>query len=762
MAGQTVNVSVLAETSKFTRGFAEAGKTAEGFGSKLGKVGLAVGAAVLATGAGVIAIGVQSAKALARIETLNAQTGAAITSTGGAAGQSLEHIQKVSGELERLTSVEAESIQEGQNLLLTFTNIRGPVFDEATKSATDMATALGTDVKTQALSLGKALNDPISGVTKLGRVGVTFTDEQKKQIENYSQMGDLASAQGVILAEVNKEFGGSAEAYGNTITGVRDKVLNEWGTVGETLTSAFMPAAKGVLQFANDFLVKLNDSQGFADFANSFSAGVQAVFNGQAFSGIIAVIQSILPIVSAAFGPILPIIGQLGGAFLALAPNLSPVMLIFQALQPVLPSLAAAIGQLATGVLSTLVGLFTTLAPIVAQIAQTFVTLLSGVFVALMPAVVQIVSTFGSALVQLTPVLQMLVGAIFPVVSALISGLMPVILMLVQTVLPPLVALFSAVIAAVVPLVAQIVSALMPAFQAIVPIIQPVVAILASVLIPIIQALLPVVTTVFNAIVPIIQAALQVVSGIIKIVTGVISGNWSQVWEGILDVLSGVWNLIKSVVIGALSILGSVVRAGLSIIGTVFSAVWNGIVAVVTSVANSIVNGVRGMASGIGDGIRTAIDWVTSLGSKITGALSNAGSLLVDAGGRVIDGFVRGITNGMSAISAIASRIGNAIMDGVKGILGIHSPSREMAKLGRFSVQGFAKGLGDLAPVEGAMRRMTDLVSTPIAMTAFADADPIASPTYITVRAEMLEPTPTAGRVIADALDEWRRRNGGR
>jgi hypothetical protein len=43
-------------------------------------------------------------------------------------------------------------------------------------------------------------------------VGVSFTDQQKEQIKTMQEAGDMAGAQGVILAELNKEFGGSALA----------------------------------------------------------------------------------------------------------------------------------------------------------------------------------------------------------------------------------------------------------------------------------------------------------------------------------------------------------------------------------------------------------------------------------------------------------------------------------------------------------------------------------------------------------------------
>jgi hypothetical protein len=56
--------------------------------------------------------------------------------------------------------------------------------------------------------LGKALNDPIKGVTALQRVGVSFTKGQKDQIKSLEESGHHMQAQKVILRELNKEFVG--------------------------------------------------------------------------------------------------------------------------------------------------------------------------------------------------------------------------------------------------------------------------------------------------------------------------------------------------------------------------------------------------------------------------------------------------------------------------------------------------------------------------------------------------------------------------
>ena len=56
-------------------------------------------------------------------------------------------------------------------------------------------------------ALGKALNDPVKGITALSKVVVTFTEDQKKMIKTMVETGDAAGAETVILDDLAKEFG---------------------------------------------------------------------------------------------------------------------------------------------------------------------------------------------------------------------------------------------------------------------------------------------------------------------------------------------------------------------------------------------------------------------------------------------------------------------------------------------------------------------------------------------------------------------------
>jgi hypothetical protein len=102
-----------------------------------------------------------------------------------------------------------------------------------------MSVVLGGDASSAALQLGKALNDPIQGISALGRAGVQFNAEQQRTIKSMVDMGDIAGAQGVILGELERQMGGVAEAAGQTLAGSLDAVSNAWGDARQAMGSWF-------------------------------------------------------------------------------------------------------------------------------------------------------------------------------------------------------------------------------------------------------------------------------------------------------------------------------------------------------------------------------------------------------------------------------------------------------------------------------------------------------------------------------------------
>lgn len=176
-----------------------------------------------------------------------AQTNSVIKSTGGAAGLTADQVADLAGSLSKVTPFEDEVVQSAENMLLTFTKIGKDIFPQVTETVLDMSQALGQDTSSSAIQLGKALNDPIKGVTALQRVGVTFTAQQKEQIKAMVESGNVMGAQKVILAELQTEFGGSARAAGETFAGKLAILNTQIGNVKEAIGNALIPVLSGLL-----------------------------------------------------------------------------------------------------------------------------------------------------------------------------------------------------------------------------------------------------------------------------------------------------------------------------------------------------------------------------------------------------------------------------------------------------------------------------------------------------------------------------------
>lgn len=215
-----------------------------GLGNVL-KAGLTT--ALVGTAAAMAGLGVFLTQSLgqarAQIEA-DKQLEQVIKSTGGAAGVTAKQAQDLATSLMNVTNFGDDAIESGQSLLLTFTGIGKDVFPRATETMLDMSQALGQDLKSSAIQLGKALNDPVQGITALSRVGVSFTDQQKEMIKTMVEAGDTAGAQGVILNELGKEFGGSAKAMADPVK----QLQNAWGEFEESMGMALVPLLNNLAQ----------------------------------------------------------------------------------------------------------------------------------------------------------------------------------------------------------------------------------------------------------------------------------------------------------------------------------------------------------------------------------------------------------------------------------------------------------------------------------------------------------------------------------
>ena len=297
MADETLNIRITADTKNAEGALGGLRGALGGIGDILKTgVGVALGG-FINEGIGALVGGLKDSITSAMdAEKNQAQLAAVLKSTGGAAGVSADMANELASSLQKVTTFEDDTVLSGENLLLTFTNIGKNVFPDATKTMLDMSQALGQDVKSSAIQLGKALNDPLQGLTALSRVGVSFTDQQKEQIKTLQESGDMMGAQTVILDELKREFGGAAEAAGSTFGGKLEILNNQFNDIKEAIGGAIIPilsdAAGALIAFVGNPQVQAGVAtlvSGFQDLWHSLTGVIGSLHID--WSGLLGGIQ---------------------------------------------------------------------------------------------------------------------------------------------------------------------------------------------------------------------------------------------------------------------------------------------------------------------------------------------------------------------------------------------------------------------------------------------------------------------------------------
>lgn len=262
-----------------------------------------------------VALGIESVNAAREAKAAEAQVNASLASMGSGAGRSLDQLKGRAEALMKTSLFDDDEILKSVTAnLLTFGKVQGPIFDRAQQAAVDLATKMGGDLQGRVLQVGKALQDPVKGVTALGRAGVQFSADQKAMIKSMVASGQTAKAQGLILAELEKQVGGSAAAARKADPFAAAKIdLDEAKqAMGEQLIPIMTKLTKGVT-----FLIE--------KFNGLSPATKQWIVGGLALVAVIGPMLLGVAGLATAAGAIPAILGAIGAAIAFL---LSPIGLV--------------------------------------------------------------------------------------------------------------------------------------------------------------------------------------------------------------------------------------------------------------------------------------------------------------------------------------------------------------------------------------------------------------------------------------------------
>lgn len=436
-----------------------------------------------------------------------AETEQAIKATGGAAGVSAKQVADLAESLSKKTGIDDELIQTGSNLLLTFKSIRDEVgagndiFTQANSAVLDLSKQFG-GVEASAVQVGKALNDPIAGVTALTRVGIQFSDKQKDTIKSLVETGDVLGAQKIILGEIAGQVGGQAEAQATAA----DKLKVAWGNLREELGARLLPIVDKVATFLADRL----------------PGALTTV--GTTLGPIIAQVQAFIKTLTTGFTE------DEGTGVERFA------LILRDTVFPIIVQVAAFVQD--------------NLKPILIGLGVTFVALtapITGVVAAILIAYAR----FEGFRNVVNAVVEFLVGTVIPAIAAVASGIADKFGELADWVRTHWAAIQEA-IGHVIVVVQAIIEAFVIAVQALWQMFG--------------DEILNVARIVWDQIQNVVDTAVSIISNLIEAGLALINGDWGQAWDAIKDILAAAWEYIRETIVNALRLAREAVEAGVSAI----------------------------------------------------------------------------------------------------------------------------------------------------------------------------------------------------
>lgn len=222
----------------------------------------------------------QGTARLGELEKTSATTNAVIKATGDVSKVSAKQVDELAAALQRKTGIDHEVTVQAENMLLGFTKVRNEVgkgndiFNKATVAAQNLQTRFGS-IPAAAKALGIALDNPATGLTRLSRAGIKFTEDQKLMIAKWLEHGEILKAQQYILATVEGKYHGVADAIGKTTPAALERAKVGFKDIAATIMGAAAPAIKSIGNGLSELSEQIKHNTGFGHLLRAAWDGIK-------------------------------------------------------------------------------------------------------------------------------------------------------------------------------------------------------------------------------------------------------------------------------------------------------------------------------------------------------------------------------------------------------------------------------------------------------------------------------------------------------
>jgi phage-related protein len=547
---------------------------------------------------------------------------------------------------------------------------------------------LGRALSSSNVALLNLAKTPGQVVTALGQLGAAAGPSFER----------ITAAAAASASSISERLGKAFEsgALEDAIDGAVDAIAqlgriagNVFGGIGNVL-STVSSEGEGLFSTLEKVTQAFEDVTASKGFQDALTALIQT-------AGVL--IDTVLPLIGTA-------LGQLGPVFQALA---APVQIlvralgeglgqVFEALGPVLVSLANAFGQLVL-------------------LVTPFIKLAATLISAILPALTPLFDALGQAFNAMIPFVEQLV-------SNVSSQLLPVLTALATEVLPQLLPPFVELATKIFPVLTEILVELAPslaklgeALGQVLVAVTPLLVELANLTIQLVDELAPILKPLLDLIINLVELGLKVftaqLTGLvvpaIKILVDLLRGDFSAAWSGTQTLVQNVANKI----------------------GEVLASLRDRAVEILADLGRQAVAKINEMTGGaltrFADFVSRSVAVVRELPGRIRDALGDLGNLLTSAGSDIVAGLINGLKSQLGRLKDAASQIASTVKNTVTGLLDINSPSRVMSEVGNDTMDGFIQGIGDRLP---DLRKELQGVASLVPQFALPDGRSIQLPQF--------------------------------
>lgn len=157
------------------------------------------------------------------------------------------------------------------------------------------------------------------------------------------------------------------------------------------------------------------------------------------------------------------------------------------------------------------------------------------------------------------------------------------------------------------------------------------------------------------------------------------------------------------------------VDAGLKLLTGLLRGIADNIGRVLTEATRVVTEFLKGIGKNLPKIIQSGFDLIIKFIQGIRKAIDANAETLGSEGGKlavaIIKGMVKGLSSGLGEIQNAAMNVAKSALNSAKSALGIHSPSKEFEKIGKFVNDGFRKGLdGNKQQVYDAFNKLKDML----------------------------------------------------